>query len=139
VSYVGGLGFPPVIQRRRIQQRRQVDQRQHQVFPRILAILLTASPSREGSSSHRPGGADVSLHHILNLSLRGMEQAAKEKVPTSSRYTDRCGAECSLCPTHHRLRLSRLQYAIGKGREGDFTWKASCKRPTEDGTREPPA
>ena len=63
-------------------------------------------------------GADIH-YHILNLGLRGMEQAAKEKsTHIIGSYTDRCGSD----PLYVAYSITgvgyQVQYAIdemGKG------------------------
>jgi basic membrane protein A len=70
-------------------------------------------------------GADVH-YHILNLGLRGMEQAAKEKgTHIIGSYTDRCGTD----PLYIAYSITgvgyQVEYAIGEAVKG--SWKPGYK------------
>jgi len=65
-------------------------------------------------------------YHILNLGLRGMEQAAKEKgTKIIGSYTNRCGTD-PLYPAYSITGVGyQVQYAIKEAVGG--TWKAGYK------------
>src|SRR5271155_3572184 len=81
--------------------------------------------SKEATLAAIAQGADVH-YHILNLGLRGMEQAAKEKgTHIIGSYTDRCGSD----PLYVAYSITgvgyQVQYAIDEMVKG--TWKPGYK------------
>ena len=81
--------------------------------------------SKEATLAAIAQGADVH-YHILNLGLRGMEQAAKDKgTHIIGSYTDRCGTD----PLYVAYSITgvgfQVQYAIDQAVSG--TWKPGYK------------
>ncbi|HEX4352917.1 MAG TPA: BMP family ABC transporter substrate-binding protein, partial [Polyangiales bacterium] len=81
--------------------------------------------SKEATLAAIAQGADVH-YHILNLGLRGMEQAARDKgTHIIGSYTDRCGSD----PLYVAYTITgvgyQIEYAIDQMVAG--TWKAEFK------------
>ena len=89
--------------------------------------------SKEATLAAIAQGADVH-YHILNLGLRGMEQAANEKgTHIIGSYTDRCGTD----PLYVAYSITgvgfQVQYAIDQAVSGDVEARLQGVRP-EDGS-----
>jgi basic membrane protein A len=81
--------------------------------------------SKEATLAAIAQGADVH-YHILNLGLRGMEQAAKDKsTHIIGSYTDRCGTD----PLYVAYSITgtgyQVEYAIDEAVKG--TWQPGYK------------
>jgi basic membrane protein A len=81
--------------------------------------------SKEATLAAIAQGADVH-YHILNLGLRGMEQAAREKkTHIIGSYTDRCGSD----PLYIAYSITgvgyQVEYAVDQLVAG--TWKPEFK------------
>jgi len=86
---------------------------------------VDVAKSKEATLAAIAQGADVH-YHILNLGLRGMEQAAKEKgTHIIGSYTDRCGTD----PLYVAYSITgvgyQVEYAIDEAVAG--TWKPGYK------------
>ena len=93
--------------------------------------------SKEATLAAIAQGADVH-YHILNLGLRGMEQAAKEKgTHIIGSYTDRCGTD----PLYVAYSITgtgyQVQYAIDEAVKG--SWKPATRSSVSRWGRKPPA
>jgi basic membrane protein A len=94
-------------------------------FENYTGDFDNVAKSKEATLAAIAQGADVH-YHILNLGLRGMEQAAKEKgTHIIGSYTDRCGSD----PLYEAYSITgvgyQVQYAIREAVNG--TWKAGYK------------
>ena len=94
ISYVGGLEIPPIVN-----TGTEYGNGAKSVNPKIKVIVNytgdfdDVAKSKEATLAAIAQGADIH-YHILNLGLRGMEQAAKEKgTHIIGSYTDRCGTD----------------------------------------------
>lgn len=94
ISYVGGLEIPPIVN-----TGTEYGNGAKSINPNIKVIVNytgdfdDVAKSKEATLAAIAQGADIH-YHILNLGLRGMEQAAKEKgTKIIGSYTDRCGTD----------------------------------------------
>ncbi len=94
VSYVGGLEIPAIKN-----TGKEFGNGARYVNPKIKYIenytgdFDDVAKAKEATLAAISQGADVH-YHILNLGLRGMEQAAREKgTHVIGSYTDRCGTD----------------------------------------------
>jgi len=94
ISYVGGLEIPPIVN-----AGTEFNNGAKSINPNIKFFVNytgdfdDVAKSKEATLAAIAQGADVH-YHILNLGLRGMEQAAKEKgTHIIGSYTDRCGTD----------------------------------------------
>ena len=95
ISYIGGIEVPPIVNAgTEFKQRRDVRSiRTSSTSRTSRAISTTSRKSKEATLAAIAQGADIH-YHILNLGLRGMEQAATEKgTKIIGSYTDRCGTD----------------------------------------------
>ena len=102
ISYVGGLEIPPIVN-----AGKEFGNGAKSINPKIKYFVNytgdfdDVAKSKEATLAAIAQGADVH-YHILNLGLRGMEQAAKEKSTQDHRQLHR--------PLRHRSALHRLQH-----------------------------
>jgi basic membrane protein A len=126
ISYVGGLEIPPIVN-----TGTEFGNGARSINPNIKVIVNytgdfdDVAKSKEATLAAIAQGADIH-YHILNLGLRGMEQAAKEKgTKIIGSYTDRCGTD----PLYIGYSITGVgyltQYAIEQSVAG--TWKAGYK------------
>src|SRR3546814_12954404 len=106
VSYVGGLEIPAIVN-----TGKEFGKGALYINPKIKYIenytgdFDDVAKAKEATLAAIAQGADIH-YHILNLGLRGMEQAAREKGPHIRSEERRIGKECvSKCrsrwtPTH---------------------------------------
>ncbi|WPB55785.1 BMP family protein [Xylophilus sp. GOD-11R] len=126
VSYVGGMEIPSIVN-----AGKEFGKGAAYVNPKIKYVenytgdFDNVAKSKEATLAAIAQGADVH-YHILNLGLRGMEQAAKEKgTHIIGSYTDRCGTD-PLYPAYSITGVGyEVQYAIDEAVAG--TWKAGYK------------
>jgi basic membrane protein A len=126
VSYVGGLEIPAIVN-----AGKEFGNGARYVNPKIKYFesytgdFDDVSKSKEATLAAIAQGADVH-YHILNLGLRGMEQAAREKkTHIIGSYTDRCGTD----PLYSAYSITgvgfQAEYAIDQAVAG--TWKPEFK------------
>ena len=126
VSYVGGLEIPAIVN-----AGKEFGNGARYVNPKIKYFesytgdFDDVAKSKEATLAAIAQGADVH-YHILNLGLRGMEQAAREKkTHIIGSYTDRCGTD----PLYIAYSVTgvgfQVEYAIDQLVAGQ--WKAEFK------------
>jgi basic membrane protein A len=126
VSYVGGLEIPAIVN-----AGKEFGNGAKYINPKIKYVesytgdFDDVAKSKEATLAAITQGADVH-YHILNLGLRGMEQAAREKsTHIIGSYTDRCGSD----PLYIAYSVTgvgfQVEYAIDQLVAG--TWKAEFK------------
>jgi basic membrane protein A len=126
ISYVGGLEIPPIVN-----AGTEFGNGARSVNPGIKFFqnytgdFDDVAKSKEATLAAIAQGADVH-YHILNLGLRGMEQAAKEKgTHIIGSYTDRCGTD----PLYVAYSITgvgyQVHYAIAQTVAG--AWKPGYK------------
>ncbi|MCZ2495438.1 BMP family ABC transporter substrate-binding protein [Xylophilus sp. Kf1] len=126
VSYVGGMEIPSIVN-----AGKEFGKGASYVNPKIKYVenytgdFDNVAKSKEATLAAIAQGADVH-YHILNLGLRGMEQAAKEKnTRIVGSYTDRCGTD-PLYPAYSITGVGyEVQYAIDQSVAG--TWAPGYK------------
>jgi basic membrane protein A len=94
ISFVGGVELPPIVN-----ASIEFGNGAKSVNPKIKYLSAftgdfdDVAKSKEATLAAISQGADVH-YHILNLGLRGLEQAAREKgTKIIGSYTDRCGTD----------------------------------------------
>jgi basic membrane protein A and related proteins len=126
ISYVGGLEIPSIVN-----AGKEFGNGAKSINPNIkytenyTGDFDDVAKAKEATLAAIAQGADIH-YHILNLGLRGMEQAAKEKgTHIIGSYTDRCGTD----PLYVAYSITgtgfQVQYAIDEAVKG--TWKAGYK------------
>ena len=126
VSYVGGMEIPSIVN-----AGKEFGKGAAYINPKIKYVenytgdFDDVAKSKEATLAAIAQGADVH-YHILNLGLRGMEQAAKEKgTKIIGSYTDRCGSD----PLYVAYSITgvgyQVEYAIKEMVGG--SWKAGYK------------
>jgi basic membrane protein A and related proteins len=126
VSYVGGLEIPSIVNAgKEFGNGARHIKSSIKYFENYTGDFDDVAKSKEATLAAIAQGADVH-YHILNLGLRGMEQAAKEKgTKIIGSYTDRCGSD----PLYVAYSITgvgfQVQYAIDQLAAG--TWKAEFK------------
>jgi len=126
VSYVGGMEIPSIVN-----AGKEFGKGAAYVNPKIRYIenytgdFDDVVKAKEATLAAIAQGADVH-YHILNLGLRGMEQAARDKgTHIVGSYTDRCGSD-ALYPAYSITGVGyQVQYAIDEMVTGK--WKAGYK------------
>lgn len=126
VSYVGGMEIPSIVN-----AGKEFGKGAAYINPKVKYVenytgdFDDVAKSKEATLAAIAQGADVH-YHILNLGLRGMEQAAKEKgTHIIGSYTDRCGSD-PLYPAYSITGVGyQVEYAINEIVGG--TWKAGYK------------
>src|SRR5271170_1122198 len=126
VSYVGGLEIPSIVN-----AGKEFGLGAKYIKPDIKYVenytgdFDDVAKAKEATLAAIAQGADVH-YHILNLGLRGMEQAAKDKgTHIIGSYTDRCGSD----PLYVAYSITgvgfQVAYAIDQAVAGD--WKPGYK------------
>jgi basic membrane protein A len=126
VSYVGGMEIPSIVNAgKEFGNGAKYVNPKIKYFENYTGDFDNVAKSKEATLAAIAQGADVH-YHILNLGLRGMEQAAKEKgTRIVGSYTDRCGSD-ALYPAYSITGVGyQVQYAIKEAAAG--TWKAGYK------------
>jgi len=126
ISYVGGLEIPPIVNTgTEFGNGAKSINPNIKVFVNYTGDFDDVAKSKEATLAAIAQGADIH-YHILNLGLRGMEQAAKDKnTKIIGSYTDRCGTD----PLYVGYSITGVgyltEYAIEQTVAG--TWKAGYK------------
>jgi len=126
VSYVGGLEIPSIVNAgKEFGEGAKYVNANIKYFENYTGDFDDVAKSKEATLAAIAQGADIH-YHILNLGLRGMEQAAKEKnTHIIGSYTDRCGSD----PLYVAYSITgvgyQVQYAIDEMIKG--TWKPGYK------------
>src|SRR5580704_17528007 len=126
ISYVGGLEIPSIVNAgKEFGKGAKYVNANIKYFETYTGDFDDVAKSKEATLAAIAQGADVH-YHILNLGLRGMEQAAREKnTHIIGSYTDRCGTD----PLYVAYSITgvgyQVQYAIDQLVAG--TWKAEFK------------
>jgi len=126
VSYVGGMEIPSIVN-----AGKEFGKGAAYINPKVKYVenytgdFDNVAKSKEATLAAIAQGADVH-YHILNLGLRGMEQAAKEKnTHIIGSYTNRCGTD-PLYPAYSITGVGyQVEYAINEAVAG--SWKAGYK------------
>jgi basic membrane protein A and related proteins len=126
VSYVGGMEIPSIVNAgKEFGNGAKYVNPAIKYFENYTGDFDNVAKSKEATLAAIAQGADVH-YHILNLGLRGMEQAAKEKsTHIIGSYTDRCGTD----PLYIAYSITgvgfQVEYAIKEFVAG--TWKPGYK------------
>src|SRR3954451_18555678 len=126
VSYVGGLEIPAIVNAgKEFGNGAKYVNPKIKYFESYTGDFDDVAKSKEATLAAIAQGADVH-YHILNLGLRGMEQAAREKsTHIIGSYTDRCGTD----PLYVAYSITgvgtQLEYAVDQFAAGP--WKAEFK------------
>ncbi len=126
VSYVGGMEIPSIVNAgKEFGNGAKFINPGIKYFENYTGDFDDVAKSKEATLAAIAQGADVH-YHILNLGLRGMEQAAKEKgTHIIGSYTDRCGTD----PLYTAYSITgvgyQVEYAIKEFVGG--TWKPGYK------------
>ncbi|MET0794413.1 MAG: BMP family protein [Polyangiaceae bacterium] len=126
VSYVGGIEIPAIVNAgKEFGNGARYINPKIKYFEAYTGDFDDVAKSKEATLAAIAQGADVH-YHILNLGLRGMEQAAREKsTHIIGSYTDRCGTD----PLYVAYSITgvgtQLEYAVDQFAAG--TWKAEFK------------
>ena len=126
VSYVGGLEIPSIVNAgKEFGNGARYINANIKYFENYTGDFDDVAKSKEATLAAIAQGADVH-YHILNLGLRGMEQAAKDKgTHIIGSYTDRCGSD----PLYVAYSITgvgfQVQYAIDQAVSG--SWKPGYK------------
>lgn len=126
VSYVGGLEIPSIVNAgKEFGNGARHIKADIKYFENYTGDFDDVAKSKEATLAAIAQGADVH-YHILNLGLRGMEQAAKEKgTKIIGSYTDRCGTD----PLYVAYSITgvgfQVEYAIDQLVAG--SWKPEYK------------
>jgi basic membrane protein A and related proteins len=126
VSYVGGMEIPSIVNAgKEFGNGAKLVNPKIKYFENYTGDFDNVAKSKEATLAAIAQGADVH-YHILNLGLRGMEQAAKEKgTRIVGSYTDRCGTD-PLYPAYSITGVGyQVQYAISEMVKG--SWKPGYK------------
>jgi len=126
VSYVGGLEIPAIVNAgKEFGNGARYVNPKAKYFESYTGDFDDVAKSKEATLAAIAQGADVH-YHILNLGLRGMEQAAREKgTHIIGSYTDRCGSD----PLYVAYSVTgvgfQVEYAIDQLASG--SWSAEFK------------
>lgn len=126
VSYVGGMEIPSIVNAgKEFGNGAKYINPKIKYFENYTGDFDNVAKSKEATLAAIAQGADVH-YHILNLGLRGMEQAAKEKgTKIIGSYTDRCGSD----PLYVAYSITgvgyQVEYAIKEAVAG--SWKSGYK------------
>jgi basic membrane protein A len=126
VSYVGGLEIPAIVNAgKEFGKGAKYVKPDIKYFESYTGDFDDVAKSKEATLAAIAQGADVH-YHILNLGLRGMEQAAREKsTHIIGSYTDRCGTD----PLYIAYSVTgvgyQVEYAIDQFVAG--AWKPEFK------------
>jgi basic membrane protein A len=125
VSYVGGMEIPSIVNAgKEFGNGAKYVNPKIKYFENYTGDFDNVAKSKEATLAAIAQGADVH-YHILNLGLRGMEQAAKEKGTRSSAATPTAAAATALSAYSITGVGYQVQYAIKEAVGG--TWKAGYK------------
>jgi basic membrane protein A len=122
VSYVGGLEIPAIVNAgKEFGNGARAVNPSIKYFESYTGDFDDVAKSKEATLAAIAQGADVH-YHILNLGLRGMEQAAREKgTHIIGSYTDRCGSD----PLYIAYSITgvgyQVEYAIDQIVNGSWT------------------
>jgi basic membrane protein A and related proteins len=126
ISYVGGLEIPAIVNAgKEFGNGARYIKPGTKYFESYTGDFDDVAKSKEATLAAISQGADIH-YHILNLGLRGMEQAAREKgTHIIGSYTNRCGTN----PLYVAYTVTgvgfQVEYAIDQLVAG--TWKAEFK------------
>lgn len=126
ISYVGGLEIPAIVNAgKEFGNGARYIRPSIRYFESYTGDFDDVAKSKEATLAAISQGADIH-YHILNLGLRGMEQAAREKgTHIIGSYTNRCGTN----PLYVAYTVTgvgfQVEYAIDQLVAG--TWKAEFK------------
>ncbi|HEX7789871.1 MAG TPA: BMP family protein, partial [Afipia sp.] len=126
ISYVGGMELPSIVNAgKEFNNGAKSINSGIKYFESFTGNFDDVAKSKEATLAAIAQGADIH-YHILNLGLRGMEQAAKEKAThIIGSYTDRCGTD----PLYVAYSITgtgyQVQYAIDEAVKG--SWKPGYK------------
>jgi basic membrane protein A and related proteins len=126
VSYVGGLEIPAIVNAgKEFGNGARFINPKIKYFESYTGDFDDVAKSKEATLAAIAQGADVH-YHILNLGLRGMEQAARDKgTHIIGSYTDRCGSD----PLYVAYTITgvgyQIEYAIDQMVQG--AWHAEFK------------
>jgi basic membrane protein A len=126
VSYVGGLEIPSIVNAgKEFGNGAKSINASIKYFENYTGDFDDVAKAKEATLAAIAQGADIH-YHILNLGLRGMEQAAKEKgTHIIGSYTDRCGSD----PLYVAYSITgvgfQVEYAIDQAVSG--SWKPGYK------------
>jgi basic membrane protein A len=126
ISYIGGIEVPPIVNAGTEFKNGAMSVNPNiKYFQNFTGDFDDVAKSKEATLAAIAQGADIH-YHILNLGLRGMEQAAKEKgTHIIGSYTDRCGTD-QLYVGYSITGIGyMLQYAIDQALAGE--WKPGYK------------
>ncbi len=126
VSYVGGMEIPSIVNAgKEFGNGARYINPDIKYFENYTGDFDDVAKSKEATLAAIAQGADIH-YHILNLGLRGMEQAATEKgTHIIGSYTDYCGSD----PLYLAYSITgvgfQVEYAIDEAVKG--TWEAGYK------------
>lgn len=126
VSYVGGLEIPAIVNAgKEFGLGAKYIKSDIKYFENYTGDFDDVAKAKEATLAAIAQGADIH-YHILNLGLRGMEQAAREKgTHIIGSYTNRCGTD----PLYVAYTITgvgfQVEYAIDQLVAG--TWKPEFK------------
>ncbi len=126
VSYVGGMEIPSIVNAgKEFGNGARYINPEIKYFENYTGDFDDVAKSKEATLAAIAQGADIH-YHILNLGLRGMEQAATEKgTHIIGSYTDYCGSD----PLYLAYSITgvgfQVEYAIDEAVKG--TWEAGYK------------
>jgi len=126
ISYIGGIEVPPIVNAgTEFRNGARSINPNIKYFQTFTGDFDDVAKSKEATLAAIAQGADIH-YHILNLGLRGMEQAATEKgTKIIGSYTDRCGTD-KLYVGYSITGIGyMLQWAVDEAVAG--TWKPGYK------------
>jgi basic membrane protein A and related proteins len=126
VSYVGGLEIPSIVNAgKEFGNGAKYVKPDIKYFEAYAGDFDNVAKSKEATLAAISQGADIH-YHILNLGLRGMEQAAREKgTHLIGGYTNRCGGDALYIAYSVTGVGFQVKYAIDQSVAG--TWKPGYK------------
>jgi basic membrane protein A len=126
VSYVGGMEIPSIVNAgKEFGKGAAYINPGIKYFENYTGDFDDVAKSKEATLAAISQGADIH-YHILNLGLRGLEQAAKEKnTHIIGSYTDRCGSDPMVVAYSITGVGYQVEYAIKEAVSG--TWKPGYK------------
>jgi basic membrane protein A and related proteins len=94
INFIGGIELPPIVNASiEFGKGAKSVNPDIKYFPTLTGDFDDVAKAKEATLAAISQGADIH-YHILNLGLRGLEQAAREKgTRIIGSYTDRCGAD----------------------------------------------
>jgi basic membrane protein A len=126
ISYVGGIEVPPIVNAgTEFHNGARSVNPNVKFFQNFTGDFDDVAKAKEATVAAIAQGADVH-YHIMNLGLRGIEQAAKENgTKIIGSYTDRCGTD-ELYVGYSVTGIGHmLQYAVNETLSG--TWAPGYK------------